>query len=152
MASYWSVVEPYWDNCPTDDPDTYLAYYKDMPQVARDLLTSHWVVSEVCNGGFHQLFTNRTGVLVPEAIKGFRTLGLVALAEASIEAASFFGDEYPREQMQRIEALEMFATQSADADGWNPFERLDDHFYAALDLDAEADAFTSAADAYAESA
>src|SRR5918993_2935654 len=142
--AYWSVVEPYWDDCPTDDPDAYLAYYKDMPQVARDLLTSHWVVSEVCNGGFLQLFSNPTGVLVPEAIRGFQTLGLVALAEASVEAASFFGDAYPREQMLRIEALEMFAAQSADADAWNPFERQDDRFYAALDLDEKSDAFTSA--------
>ena len=152
MASYWSVIEPYWDDCATDDPAAFLAFYKDVPQVPRDLLTSHWVVSEVCNGGFHQLFSNPTGVLVPEAIEGFRSMGLAALAQISGKAASFFGDNYPRGQMQRIEALDRFAKGSADTDDWNPFEELDDRFYAALDLEGSDDAFTSAADAYAEKA
>ena len=74
MTSYWSRVEPFWNDCPTDDLAAYIAFYRSMPAVARDLLTTHWVVSEVCNGGFHQLFTNPTGVLVPEAVTGFRSM------------------------------------------------------------------------------
>ena len=149
MTSYWSRVEPFWNDCPTDDPAAYLAFYKNMPAVARDLLTTHWVVSEVCDGGFHQLFTNSTGVLVPEAVTGFRSMGLVQFADITAEAASFFSGTYPREQMLRIEALERYASSSGSPDDWNPFDRLDDQFYSALDFESEQDAYTSKADAYA---
>jgi hypothetical protein len=151
MTNYWSRIGPFWNDCPTDDPAAYLAFCRSMPAVARDLLTTHWVVSEVCNGGFHQLFTNPTGVLVPEAVTGFRSMGLVELADITAEAASFFSDAYPREQMPRIEALERYAASSRDPDDWNPFDRLDDQFYSALDLGGEEDAYTSKADAYADS-
>jgi hypothetical protein len=150
MPDYWSQVEPYWNDCRTDDPGGYLAFYKSMPPIARDLLTTHWVVSEVCNGGFHQLFTNPTGVLIPEAVTGFRSMGLVALADIASEAASFFGHSYPREQTPRIEALERYAARSGNPDDWNPFDQLDDQFYLALGLEGEQDAYTSAANAYAK--
>ena len=148
MTSYWSRVEPFWNDCPIDDPAAFLAFYRSMPAVARDLLTTHWVVSEVCNGGFHQLFTNPTGVLVPEAVSGFRSMALVELADITFEAASFFGHVYPRKQMARIEALERYAASSRSPNDWNPFDRLDDQFYSALDLGGEQDAYTSKADAY----
>ena len=149
MTGYWSRVEPFWDNCPTDDPEDFLAFYEGMPPAARDLLTTHWVVSEVSNGGFHQLFTNPTGVLVPEAVAGFRSMALVQLADITAEAASFFGEIYPRDQMARIEALERYAACSASPDDWNPFERLDDEFYSAFDLGGGQDAYTSSADIHA---
>ena len=120
-----------------------------MPQVARNLLTTHWVVSEVCNGGFHQLVTNPTGVLLPEAIVGFRAIQLDELAEIASDACSFFGQAYPREQMSRIEALERFGALS-EPDSWNPFEEADERFFAALDLEEDRDAYTSSADVYAK--
>jgi hypothetical protein len=149
MTGYWSVVEPYWDACTTDDANAFLSYYASMPEVARNLLTTHWVVSEVCNGGFHQLVTNATGVLLPEAIVGFRAIQLDEIAEIASEACSFFGQTYPREQVSRIEALERFAALS-EPDSWNPFEEADDRFYAALALKEDRDAYTSSADSYAE--
>ena len=149
MTGYWSVVEPYWDGCPTDDPTAFLNYYASMPQVARNLMTTHWVVSEVCNGGFHQLVTNPTGVLLPEAIVGFRAIQLDELAEIASDACSFFGQAYPREQMSRIEALERFGALS-EPDSWNPFEEADERFFAALDLEEDRDAYTSSADVYAK--
>jgi hypothetical protein len=148
MTGYWSVVEPYWDACPTEEPAAFLSYYASMPARARDLLTTHWVVSEVCNGGFHQLVTNPTGVLLPEAIVGFRAMQLEELAGIAAEARSFFGQDYPRDQMKRIEALERYAARS-DPDNWNPFTESDDRFYAALDSDGAQDAYTSKADLYA---
>jgi hypothetical protein len=150
MTSYWSRVEPFWNDCPTEDPAAYVAFYKRMPAVARDLLTTHWVVSEVCSGGFHQLFTNPTGVLVPEAVSGFRSMGLVQLAEIVSEACSFFGQAYPRDQTSRIEALDRYAASSGSPDDWNPFDRFDDQFYSALDLRGEEDAYTRNADLYAD--
>ena len=150
MSNYWIKVEPYWDDCPTDDPAAYLAFYKSMPAVSADLLTTHWVISEVCNGGFHQLFTNPTGVVVPEAISGFNSMGLVELCEIVSQASSFFGDNYPREQIVRIQALDRYAARSGNPDDWNPFETLDDQLYTALENEDEGDAYTCRANAYAE--
>ena len=107
--------------------------------------------SEVSNGGFHQLFTNSTGVLLPEAIIGFRAMQLDALAGIASEAASFFGHDYPREQMPRIAALERHSVRS-EPDSWNPFEECDEKFYAALGLERDEDAYTSKADLYAKHA
>jgi len=150
MTDYWDQVDPYWNECPTEDPAAYVAFYNGMPTVSRDLLTTHWVVSEVCNGGFHQLFTNPTGVLVPEAITGFCSMGLIELADIASEACSFFGQIYPRERAGRIEALERFAAHSGSPDNWNPFVQLDERFYSTLNLEEEQDRYTEKANIYAE--
>ena len=148
MSSYWTRVEPFWNDLPTHDTSAYLAFYEGMPPVAAHLLTTHWVYSEVGNGGFHQLFTNATGIVVPEAVTGFRALGLAGLADITLEAAAFFGASFPREQMSRIAALDRFAPRSGDGDDWNPFDQLDDRFYSALEAPG-GDAYVAAADAYA---
>jgi hypothetical protein len=152
MTTYWATIEPFWNELPTDSPAAYLEFYNRMRPVARDLLTTHWVFSEVSNGGFHQLFTNPTGLLVPEAIGGFRSMGLADLADITAEASLFFGRTYPREQESRIEALEAYAAQAVDEDDWNPFEELDDRFYAALEIETGQDTYTSRADVYATGA
>lgn len=150
MTNYWTKIEPFWNDLPTDDPAAYLEYYRSMPEVARDLITTHWVFSEVCNGGFHQLFTNPTGVLVPEAVDGFRSMGLLEMAAITSEALRFFGGTYPREQLQRIEALDSYAEGFGDADDWNPFKQLDERFYNALQAGSgKDDAYTCAAEQYA---
>ena len=149
MTGYWDRVEPFWNDLPTDDPSAYAEFYRNMPPVSGHLITTHWVFSEVCNGGLHQLFTNPTGVVVPEAVAGFRAMGLAELADILSEAAAFFGPAYPREQMARIDALDRYAERTGDPDDWNPFEQLDDRSYDALDLEAEEDAYTARADAFA---
>ena len=145
---YWEKVEPYWQDLPTDDRAAYLRYLDRMPVSARVLLTTHWVYSEVCNGGLHQLFTNSTGVVVPEAIAGFRSMALPELAAIVTEAARFFGEPFPRDQAGRIEALERY--DDTDSGDWNPFVELDDRFYAALGPDDDEDAYVSAANRYAD--
>lgn len=146
---YWEKVEPYWQDLPTDDPAAYLQYLDRMPVSARALLTTHWVYSEVCNGGLHQLFTNSTGVVIPEAIAGFRSMALPELAAIVTEAARFFGEPFPRDQARRIEALERYERGQTDPDDWNPFAELDERFYAALGPDDGEDAYVASADRYA---
>lgn len=153
MTNYWTKIERFWNDLPTDDPSAYLEYYRSMPAVARDLITTHWVFSEVCSGGFHQLFTNPTGVLVPEAVHGFRSMGLLEMAAITSEAQRFFGSTYPREQLQRIEALDRYAERSRDSDDWNPFTQMDERFYEALQAGSGSDdTYTLAADYYAREA
>src|SRR5262249_40500524 len=101
------------------------------------LFASHWCQSEVRNGGFHQFFSNSTGILAPEAAAGFRAIGLEACASLLEEAMKHFGSPYPREREVRSENLER--------DERDPFGPVDDRF-----LDAIADeGYERAADDFA---
>ncbi len=71
----------------------------------RHLYAVRWCDAEVCNGGFHQFYTNATGVLGPEAAEGFEAVGLPACAEIVRGTLAFFGAPFPRERAQRMTQL-----------------------------------------------
>ncbi|WP_164468170.1 DMP19 family protein [Caulobacter vibrioides] len=48
----------------------FLAGFSAVPTPSKHLLATHWLQSEVHNGGFSQFFSNSTGVLAPEAVAG----------------------------------------------------------------------------------
>lgn len=60
------------------------------------MFAGHFCQSEVCSGGFEQLFWNPTGVLAPEAVEGFREIGLPQLAALIESAIDLLGPPYPR--------------------------------------------------------
>jgi hypothetical protein len=88
-----------------DDVPTFLESTKDVPHSVLLLYAAHFCLSEVHNGGFLQLFWNSTGVLVPEAIDGYRALGMPKLAGIFTSAATYLGSPYPREREERWDAL-----------------------------------------------
>ena len=145
-SGYWALVEPVWHRVIIyGTPDEFLSQLAALSPPQRHLLACHWCQSEVCNGGFHQFFTNPTGVLSPEAAEGFRTIGMPECARVVEAAMAFFGSPYPRGRGERERAL-------ADAPGeerqaWDPFFFLDDEFYDLLG--SESGGFTGAADTYA---
>lgn len=149
-SAYSQVVDPYWERVDIYcGRDPFLRTFAEVPAPAGHLLAVQWCQSEVCNGGFHQFFMNPTGVLAPEAARGFRAIGMPAMAEHVEQAMAIFGASFPREQEERQRVLEGTIGRSpdgADRDEWDPFVALDDAFYAAMDDDALYDA----ADAYAE--
>jgi hypothetical protein len=71
------------------------------------LFAIRWCDSEVRNGGFHQLFRNPTGILVPEALEGFSRIGAREHARCFVQAKALlpFG-EVPRDRAERIDRLE----------------------------------------------
>jgi uncharacterized protein DUF4375 len=141
---YWQIVSPYWEQVDIySGGDIFLRTFANVPEPAGHLLALHWCQSEVCNGGFHQFFSNRTGVLAPEAVRGFRAINMSAIAEILERVMVVFGTPYPREQEMRHPFLCMPAEISDDE--WNPFSALDDAFFEAKGGDALYDA----ADAYA---
>lgn len=100
--SYWDVVEPYWEAVDIyADPEEFLRTLAPVPSANALLLAAHWCQSEIRNGGFHQFFTNPTGVLAPEALDGFAAIGRPDLASLLREAMSYFGAPYPRERVVR---------------------------------------------------
>ena len=149
---YWSLLEPYWGAISFEDADSFLTAYAELPDRSRHLFATHWLYSEVCNGGFHQFFTNPAGIVAPEAVVGFQALNLLDLAEISANAMNFFQPSFPRDQILRIKLLESYAESANEdvEDDWNPFNALDDQFYAGLALSTSSDdRFVIAANAYA---
>jgi hypothetical protein len=145
-TSYWSVVDPVWDTISIyDGPDVFLRQFRAVPAVAGNLFAAHWCLSEVCNGGLYQFFTNSTGVLAPEALVGFRAIGLHEWADILAEAMRYFGEPYPRERADRQELLARCPGRRRQE--WDPFFALDERFYSWLH--AEPDRWERAADRYA---
>jgi hypothetical protein len=144
---YWSVVEPFWHAVSIyDGSEEFAKGFGALPPSAGHLLAAHWCQSEVCNGGLHQFFSNPTGVLAPEALDGFRAIGLSEWAAVLAEAMRFFGEPYPREQADREELLA--SRPGGRREDWDPFISLDDRFYSWLD--AEPQRWERAADRFAE--
>jgi hypothetical protein len=120
---YGNSIKPIWDKVSIYSGGA--VFLKQLIEVGREqglLLAAHWCMSEVCNGGFHQFFANSTGVLAPEAVRGFEMIGAKEYARISAEATSRFGTPYPRDREQRYEAL--------DGLGYSAFNELDNQFYA----------------------
>ena len=141
---YWDLIDPYWEKISIyDGPAKFLAQFTLAPEAIGHLYASHFAQSEICNGGMHQLFWNDTGVLVPEAISGFRALNLDILADPLANAAKLLASPYPRECPPRRKILE---TMPSDA-----FRAFDDIFFAQLDPYKSPNAYEHAADAYAQS-
>ena len=144
---YWSFVDPIWDRVSIyDGPELFLDQFSKITEVQKHLFASHWCQSEVRNGGLHQFFSNDTGVLAPEAVAGFRVIGMNTCADALERAMKFFGSEYPRERSVRADALD--ALELAHPDDWDPFTEMDDVMFSAF----EGQGFDRAADAYAATA
>jgi hypothetical protein len=96
------------------------------PEIGR-LYAAHWCQSEVRNGGFHQFFSNTTGLLAPEALDSFKAIGATVWAELLAQAMKHFGTPYPRSRDLREELLPM--RQRGPREAWDPFYKLDERFF-----------------------
>jgi Domain of unknown function (DUF4375) len=141
---YWSLVEPVWlplNRSWYDGWEEFLRQFRAIRPEVGHLYAGHWCRSEVCNGGLHQFFSNSTGLLAPEALEGFRAIGLTELAEVLATAMKIFGSPYPRDRADRHEVLA--SRQGGRREEWDPFYQLDERFY------EWSDRWEDAADAYA---
>lgn len=95
------------------------------------LVAAHWCQSEVCNGGLHQFFSNSTGVLAPEAIRGFELLQIAEVPRIVAAAVAMFGSTYPRDREARSHRLSELERAGDRRSDWDPFYELDEQFYEA---------------------
>jgi hypothetical protein len=137
--SYWRLVEPICDKINIDEVGVFLESYAQAPREAALLYAAHFCQSEICNGGFYQLFHNSTGVLVPEAIHALRTIGQPKVADIVHTAANVLGSPYPRNREIRLSLLAALDKKT--------FAALDNDFYALIDN--ENGGFEKAAGRYA---
>jgi clan AA aspartic protease len=149
--AYWRLVQPFWNSISIyDGPEVFLRQLEMVEPAIGHLFAGHWCQCEVCNGGFHQFFSNSTGVLAPEARAAFKIMGLEEWSKILHEAMKFFGDPYIRERADRQKLLAAVAREGCKRQEWDPFRHLDDQFYHWLH--AEPDRWVRAADTYAEKA
>lgn len=106
IKSYWDFIEPYWDVFDIyNGPEGFESSTRGAPRSAVLLYAAHFCHSEVHNGGFLQFFWNNTGVLAPEAIEGYRAIGVPSMGEALTNAVRLLGSPYPRARDERWDAL-----------------------------------------------
>lgn len=129
-----------WNDQPiSDDPAEFLEWFHSLTQPQQICFPTQWLCNEVYNGGFHQYFWNGTGLHAPEAVSGFRALGLNDIAEIAEKAMSVFGNDYPRDREIRVAFLD--SIEGGDISEWNPFFELDDVFYEAIKIPGVPDLF-----------
>lgn len=105
----------------------------DTPDAIMPLYAFGWLRSELNNGGFHQLFFNSAGDVVPDAVVACRAVGLSALAALVERAMLLFGEPYPTERQARVDALHALTTPATAQ-----LNTLTDEYYdleASVDLD-----------------
>jgi hypothetical protein len=140
-TSYWDVLGPVGDSVSIyDGPERFLREFAVLSAKEAPLLAAHWCQSEVCNGGFEQFFGNSAGVLAPEAVAAFVSIGMPETSAVVARAMAWFDTPYPRERSTRNKAL---STLGADS----PFDALDTDFYQLLGT--ENGGFESAANSFA---
>jgi hypothetical protein len=97
-----------------DGEDAFHESIKSVPRQSLVLYAVFFCDSEIRNGGLRQLFGNSTGILVPEAIEGFRAIGLEACADAIEKASCLLGNAYPRDRWKRQEIIESLEYPGGD--------------------------------------
>ena len=131
-AEAWRLIEPHWKAVSIyDGPIVFLDGFEKLPVTARHLFAVWRCDSEVCNGGFHQFFSNSTGVLAPEALEGFQAAGLDECAKLAEAAIGKFGHPFPRDREARRAALRSIQLPGEKREEWDPFYDLDGRYYAA---------------------
>ena len=138
---YWRVIAAQWDGIDIyEGPKVFASTFNKVSDGSGLLYASHFAQSEICNGGFHQFFWNSTGVLAPEAIKGFKAIGMPQIAAIVEQACSEVGNPYPRDRAERHKRLADIGKQG--------FDELDKRFFVLIE--SEAGGFERASDSYAQ--
>jgi hypothetical protein len=132
--------------------DGYEVYQEQIAQHPRErilLFAAHCFYCESTNGGFHQFYHDDHGMVVLEAIEGFKALDMAHTAALIERSTRFFAGCDIHERDQRIARLDAFATQHggyrAPSEQWNPFYNADFECI----VESENGGFVNAADLYA---
>ena len=118
-GDYFEVIHPAWWTINIYDGEE--AYRKSLANLSEGqihLVTTTWHITEVCNGGHYQFYTNSTGIVWREALAGYRALGLGELADILQEAADRYGGHLSLDQTERENQLDSGNDDLDDLDDW----------------------------------
>ena len=106
IDSYWEVLLPFMASVNIyDGPEKYAEAVAVVPRAVVFLYATHMFLAEVHNGGLLQFFWNKTGIVAPESVAGFRAIGMPIIASLLEKTASMLGFPYPRDRNDRCDAL-----------------------------------------------
>lgn len=117
-----------------DEGEKYPQRFAGQPRRPALLFAAHWCKSAMSVAGFRDFFQSAAGVLAPEAVAGFRSIGMPQTAQTVENAMQFLGKPYPRDQIRRCALLDRVEQMTHTGDGL--FEDLDGAFYRYLALEA----------------
>ncbi|HKR59122.1 MAG TPA: DMP19 family protein [Pyrinomonadaceae bacterium] len=130
---YFAVIEPvFWSVSIYDGPERYEQDLARFSNEQRQLLACHWYGSEVNNGGHNQFYFNSTGIVWPDALKGFVAMSLREVAAVVEESARRLGGYPSLDREEREQQLEDFNPDFEDLD--NELFRLQEE----IDFDVRA--------------
>jgi hypothetical protein len=141
---YYKLIEPIWAQINIyEGADVFFSTYSAAQQPAGMLYAVHFAQSEICNGGFNQLFWNSTGILSPEAVQGFQLIGMHKTASFLVTAMEALGTQFPRNREERQKVLKGIPKEK--------LSRLDRLFYEEIEnenggFEASTNAFVSGLD------
>lgn len=117
----FSLIEPVWWGA--NIYDSYKDYESSLAKFSRGqrlFFAIQWYAEEVDNGGHDQFYSNSTGIVWADALKGFREIGF-SEAEAILgESAKRMGGQPPFDREERNKVLDVKMPK---------FKDLDDRFY-----------------------
>ena len=100
-----------------DGRESWLRSVRGIPEKDVHLFAIHWQHLEVYNGGFWQYFFNSTSESAPEAIAGWRAIGMPEVAKLTEAACERLGAPLPvKEQRRTIVAAPVDRVDFSDLD------------------------------------
>jgi hypothetical protein len=105
-SPYRTLLEPALERINTSEsPEKFETSIKEIGRPIVLLYAADICSAEVHNGGFLQLFYNPSGIVVPEAIEGFVSIGMPKTAALIESTSRLLGNPYPRDRDERWDAL-----------------------------------------------
>lgn len=116
------VIEPVWWSVSIYDGEKQ--YNKDLERFSkpqRYVFAIEWYLSEVNNGGHDQFYSNSTGIVWEDAMKGFQEIGATENYNIIKESAIMLGGKPNKDREKRQDELDKYEPN---------FSELDDRYYA----------------------
>ena len=120
-----AVIDPVWWSVSIyDGEEIYEEALKHFTVPQRHVFAIQWYSAEVNNGGHDQFYTNPTGIVWEDALKGFEAIGAFENVNIVKESAIRMGGYPSKNQDERNDQLEQAYVNSDDL-----FGDLDDLYY-----------------------
>ncbi len=142
LAKYdpYCVVEHLLHDIDTEDEELYYRGLNRLTVEQAYLFTIYLYDMEMNNGGWEQFYTNTTGIVWEEVLRGLREIGATEHYELMRESVRIMGGNPSKDQMKRISQFEQMEARDPN---YSIFDDLGEEFdkiratgalgYAALD-------------------
>jgi hypothetical protein len=112
-----AILDPiWWSGAIYQGPVVYEQRLRAFSQSLRYVYAVQWYLSEVCNGGHRQFYSNPTGVVWRDALAGLEALGIPEAANILRLSADRMGGSPSLDRAERHDQLKERQTSFEDCD------------------------------------